>query len=723
MISILHQPSSLRRLAAYVAFAFLSVTSLHAGDLSDWVVNKHQHFNQTNSGSPVFRNPAQPYEFEAAANSSAQFVVTNLTLKLPTGLTVQCYPYLPNDNYGYGMVTNGQFASEAALDAAYPTGKYVLTITTVNDGVKIVTNTLPTSVYPSAAHVSNFDAAQKINPAKDFTLTWDTFSGGTASDFIKLDISTTNGNTVFTTGYPGPPGALNGLSNSVTIPKNTLLANAPFTANLQFYKFINSDSTSVAGATGRTLFWKWTHFPIQTTNYNRIFPIATDPSVVQFGGGLSFDGTNYIAGFLSGTNVCSQTFSSNGTLVGSQVIIGGSPGFPPALASAFGQSNSLTIWSDSSISPGVDMFGQFVSRAGVKIGSPFNLLAAQGAYGVQTVKALVCDGTNFLAVWQDKNTKYFYGQIVTAAGTLSGSEFLISSQQQNGADAEVMFQKTNYLVVWQSNNNNTGTNNKTYGEFVSRSGVAGSPFQISQTASTDQNPLAIGFDGTNYLVAWNRDIGSGTGTVSNWDVFGRVVSQTGTFPGNEVAMVTNSGSEVLPALAFDGTNYLVAWGQDSFTSSTNYNIRFQFFDRNAATVGPQFTLFGAQGTNAPLLVGLNGMLFDGTRFAVAGTLGTVTIDPNQGITGIPSGLIYGTFIPSTTAAPRLTATNQLASAQFPLLLSGTPGINYAIQFSTNLSVSNWSGFITNSPTNGDYTFSFTNNQATNKNRFYRAVKQ
>ena len=82
---------------------------------------------------------------------------------------------------------------------------------------------------------------------------------------------------------------------------------------------------------------------------------------------------------------------------------------------------------------------------------------------------------------------------------------------------------------------------------------------------------------------------------------------------------------------------------------------------------------------------------------------------------------WGTFIPKSTASPTVAATGSLVGTQFALQLTGTPGINYAIQFSTNLALSNWTAFVTNSPTNG--IFSFTDTHATNKSRFYRAVKQ
>jgi hypothetical protein len=406
-------------------------------------------------------------------------------------------------------------------------------------------------------------------------------------------------------------------------------------------------------------------FVFDAANAATVFPIATNPAVVNFGGGVGFDGANYIVGFIAGTNVVNQRVSgTNGSLLGSQIVVGSNPGFPPAIAGAFGKTNYLMTWSDNSVSSGVDMFGQFVSKSGTTNGLPrFPLLStsdynSQG-YAFQTVEALASDGTNFLVVWQDQNTANFYGQLVTPSGSLSGSEFLISSQSGNGNSAAVYFGKTNYLVVWQSNN---GGNNadQTYGEFVSRSGVPGGSFQIGQTASNDQNPLAIGFDGTNYMVAWNWDNSSG-----NWDIYGRLVSQTGAFPGGELQLVTDPGSQVLPALAFDGANYLMAWGDGSFNVS-NPTVRFQFFNRSGSPANSEFTVFTAQGTNNPLFT-FNGLIFDGTRFVVAATLGTVSTIGSGDVTGFPSGEVFGAFIPSSTAV-------QVTTTSLP---DGTTNVPYS----------------------------------------------
>ncbi len=412
-----------------------------------------------------------------------------------------------------------------------------------------------------------------------------------------------------------------------------------------------------------------------------VFPIATNPAVVEFSGGTAFDGTNYFVILVTGAggaSLAGQFFSTNGALIGTQIAIGSNPGFPPAASLAFGKTNYLVAWSDSSVGSGVDMYGQFISRSGLKVGSKFNLLSAQGLHGFQVVKALAFDGTNFLAVWQDNNNKSFYGQLVTQAGTLSGSEFLISSQQQNGSDAAVTWGRTNYLVVWQSNNGGVGNVNQAFGELVSRNGSAGSPFQISQTSSVDQNPLAVAFDGTNYFAVWPWDPGPETGlNVTNWDLHGRFVSQTGAFPGNEFNAVADPGSEIFPSLAFDGSNYLLAWGELNYNGDlsfnpTNSNIYFQFYNPSGAAVGAEFTVFAPQGTNTPFLA-RNGLLFDGSRYAFAGSLGTIASSGGN-ITGFPSGEVFGAFI-AVSAIPPFSilhglSTSDGANPYFGLALAG-----------------------------------------------------
>jgi hypothetical protein len=91
-----------------------------------------------------------------------------------------------------------------------------------------------------------------------------------------------------------------------------------------------------------------------------------------------------------------------------------------------------------------------------------------------------------------------------------------------------------------------------------------------------------------------------------------------------------------------------------------------------------------------------------------------------GTFGITGG-VYGGFIPPSGRPPILSPAGSLVGSHFPLLLTGTPGINYTIQVSTDLSAKTWANITTNSPANGP--FNFIDYQATNVSRFYRAVAQ
>jgi hypothetical protein len=438
-----------------------------------------------------------------------------------------------------------------------------------------------------------------------------------------------------------------------------------------------------------------------------LFPIATNANVVEVASGGANSGTNGLGVILAGTNVCFQLISSNGTLIGPLTTIGSAASYPLA---AYAAGEYLVYWDDNFVTEGPSTFGQIISPDGATAGSPFLLPAT----GVGAPRALASDGTNFLAVMANDDSDY-YGQIVTPAGTLSGSQFLISSQTGNAKSAAAVFGKTNYLVVWENNVTGNG-DNLPFGAFVSGSGSAGSPFQIGQTGSLDNNPLALAFDGTNYFVIWNVDTAQFPNGAPVWNLYGRLVSQDGTFPGNELLLSTNQPSS--PCVAFDGANYLVGWSFDADRTNADQDVFFQFFDPSGNAIGPAFPPFVAQGANAPLYGGVE---FAANKFFLSGVFGSLILSSHGDIEGFSRAVDYLTIIPASTAPPTLASPGPLAGTQFPLQLSGTPGMNYVIQMSTNLGLPHWTALATNSPTNE--TFSFTDTTATNASRFYRAVKQ
>jgi hypothetical protein len=119
-----------------------------------------------------------------------------------------------------------------------------------------------------------------MNPSQAFTLTWDPFAGGTATDYILLTV----GNKAFQTPSPGTNGALNGTSTSVTIPAGTLVPNSNYVAQLIFFHTTGtSNATYSTGAYRATV----TQFHINTSGTGSPAPLMSSP--IWSGGALSFD--------------------------------------------------------------------------------------------------------------------------------------------------------------------------------------------------------------------------------------------------------------------------------------------------------------------------------------------------------------------------------------------------------------------------------------------------
>lgn len=434
------------------------------------------------------------------------------------------------------------------------------------------------------------------------------------------------------------------------------------------------------------------------------FPVATNPAITEIGGGVVFSVTNYLAGFVSGTNIVVQKISLSGDREGEPVVLGSNPGFPPAAAFAAAATNALVAWSDRSVITGVSAFGRICPTQKGTIGPAFPLLTAATGHGFQEVKTAASDGTNFFVVWKDTSSETWYGQAVAGNGTLTGTKIALFSQAD---DAALKFGNTNYLVAWQAEDGSGNTH--TYCRTISPTGPVGSPTQVSLTGSSDHNPLAIGFDGTNYLVVWNCTSGE-----NELALYGRFVSQAGVPVGSELVLSVERA--VFPTMAFDGANYLIVWSHQ--LPFPEHSLRARFFDTQGNPIGPVFTPCPPTSGSAPLFA-LNGLVYDGTRFILTATHGDFIFDGEGDIIGFAGGDVYGTFIPKSTSPPaftNVTVKNGLLQGQFSLV----PGVTYTIELSTNLPVWTPAGLLSSDGTN---ILTIVDEQpcAENPQLFYRAV--
>jgi hypothetical protein len=190
------------------------------------------------------------------------------------------------------------------------------------------------------------------------------------------------------------------------------------------------------------------------------------------------------------------------------------------------------------------------------------------APGAQDIPAIAFDGENLLVVWQDTRSAYWsdiHGARVTPDGTLlDPTGFLVASADREQEWPAVAFGGTQFLVAWQDRRN--GFYRDVYATRVTLDGVVLDTAGIEvSTAADDQFLPAVAFDGENFLVAWGDE------RTGSSDVVGTRIAPDGTvLDTSGVAISSAIGGQSSPALAFDGENYLAVW--DDTRSGTDADI-------------------------------------------------------------------------------------------------------------------------------------------------------
>jgi len=200
--------------------------------------------------------------------------------------------------------------------------------------------------------------------------------------------------------------------------------------------------------------------------------------------------------------------------------------------------------------------------------------------------AVAFDGANFLVVWDDPRSgsdRDVYGARVTPSGTvLDPSGFVISQAANTQYGPALGFDGANFLVAWEDYR--SGSDYDIYGARVTPSGTVLDPsgFVVSQAAGS-QCGTALGFDGANFLVVW-QDFRSGS---DSSDICGARVTPSGTVLDASGFVISQpAGSQYGPALAFDGANFLVVWNDPRSVS---------YYDIYGARVTPSGTVLDASG--------------------------------------------------------------------------------------------------------------------------------
>ena len=350
---------------------------------------------------------------------------------------------------------------------------------------------------------------------------------------------------------------------------------------------------------------------IATTAYDKWYP------------SVAFDDTNYLVVWEQWRG---STCDIYGTRVSTAGIVLNPAGIAISTASdkqhnpkvAFDGSNYLVLWQDERRGSGeFDTYGTRVDQAGRILDSAGFPIST--AANPQYFSAVAFDGLNYLVVWQDNRSGYSYDIYRTRVNqsgiVLDPAGVVISSAENHQKNPAVAFDSTNYLVVWEDLRNDS-TYWDIYGARINQAGVvldtSGIPISI---AIYRQLFPAVAFDGTNYLVVWQDYRHSASA-----DIYGARVSQAGiVLDSVGFSIAAASLSQTYPQVAFDGTNYLVVW-QDNRNNSNYPNIY-------GARVSQEGIVLDSAGIVIPTAAyyGLYSpsVAFDGTNYLVVWTDGNI----------------------------------------------------------------------------------------------------
>jgi hypothetical protein len=305
-------------------------------------------------------------------------------------------------------------------------------------------------------------------------------------------------------------------------------------------------------------------------------------------------------------------------------------------------------------------------------------------------QAVGTDGTNFLLVSRQQtdipnvvpaSTKWT-GRIVLTDGSVQAPFDLLPAAANSGSWAAVAFDGSNYLVLTTPNGGITGQRvspagslidaapgisvaasasepaiaygggvylvvygkpsapSNLYGVMVLPSGAVGAEFTLYTGTGTDlEADPSVAFDGTNFLVAWEHLDAAASPDTAN--VYGARVATGGTILSAPIYISTATEAQNYPQVACDGTNCLVIWtdrrnypGQPYTTSPGPGDIYgTRISSADSLLDGLASTGGLAIATGVTANQGYPGLAFNGTEYIAAWSRGAYVNNPG-GPTGI-----------------------------------------------------------------------------------------
>lgn len=222
-------------------------------------LSKFGSHQQTSAADPV-PSPEEGFTFSSLVSGpDAGPAVTAASVTVPSGSRTNLVGFA-------GMwFLAATYDIETAMEAAYPAGNYTLAFQRTGEGERSFPISMPALSVVPIPKIANFAETQTVNPAAEFTLRWNAFTGANAQrDFLSLTISSPTG-LVFQAPDLCVPRELPVSATSIVIPAGTLQPGGTYQTTLTFSRLVYSSTNAVPEMSGFASVGRTTHFTMTTT--------------------------------------------------------------------------------------------------------------------------------------------------------------------------------------------------------------------------------------------------------------------------------------------------------------------------------------------------------------------------------------------------------------------------------------------------------------------------
>lgn len=278
---------------------------------------------------------------------------------------------------------------------------------------------------------------------------------------------------------------------------------------------------------------------------------------------VASDGTDYLVVWMDTRYGNSSIFGirtdgEGNPLDATSFLISGRDDYYVSPDVAYNGTNYLVVWNNYDT-----IFGSRISQEG-NILDPEAIIISAGYSWRRSEAKVSSANTNWLVVWTDERNNDdkwgnmdIYGARVDAEGNVLDTDGIhISAAGNNQYTPDVCYGENCCLVVWTDEREGMFVDPDIYAARVDPDGTVMDPDGIGIAKNEDhfyQYP-SLAFDGTNYMMAYYNYSYQGN------QILGKRISQEG-MPVDEEGIVIHSATceEIRPDIAFDGDNYIVAW--------------------------------------------------------------------------------------------------------------------------------------------------------------------